>query len=165
MNAYANIKDISDEKISDFIDDFLLTEEGIQAKVHEIISATILIERFDDFVKDSFLRAEIDLELAARMVIGCTYYNNMKEEDKTTKGIANVLIRLLNSQILDVDKLDYIIRDTKMSGYDNVNLDVTRLVRSVTAIEKAMEYFRLTAKKCLAQLTIFSERKNRKICG
>ena len=44
------------------------------------------------------------------------------------------IIRLLNSQTVDVDKLDYITRDTQMSGFENVPIDIERLVRSVTAV-------------------------------
>lgn len=103
---------------------------------HEIMSATILINNADNFLRDK--KDNFDLELAARMVIGCTYdYNRQEEipkEEKIILGIKNCFIRLLNSETVDVDKLDYITRDTQMSGFDNVPIDIERLVRSVTAI-------------------------------
>ncbi len=103
---------------------------------HEIMSATILIRNADKFLRDK--KGNFDLELAARMVIGCTYdYNRQEEistEEKIILGIKNCFIRLLNSETVDVDKLDYITRDTQMSGFDNVPIDIERLVRSVTAI-------------------------------
>lgn len=103
---------------------------------HEIMSATILINNADNFLRDK--KDDFDLELAARMVIGCTYdYNRQEEiskEEKIILGIKNCFIRLLNSETVDVDKLDYITRDTQMSGFDNVPIDIERLVRSVTAI-------------------------------
>lgn len=103
---------------------------------HEIMSATILINNADNFLRDK--KDKFDLELAARMVIGCTYdYNRQEEiskEEKLFLGIKNCFIRLLNSDTVDVDKLDYITRDTRMSGFDNVSIDIERLVRSVTAI-------------------------------
>ncbi|HEX2927434.1 MAG TPA: hypothetical protein VHP38_14450 [Ruminiclostridium sp.] len=43
---------------------------------------------------------------------------------------------MLNSSTVDVDKLDYITRDTQMSGFDNVPIDIERLVKSVTAIKE-----------------------------
>lgn len=103
---------------------------------HEIMSATILINNADNFLRNK--KDKFDLELAARMVIGCTYdYNRQEEiskEEKLFLGIKNCFIRLLNSDTVDVDKLDYITRDTRMSGFDNVSIDIERLVRSVTAI-------------------------------
>ena len=56
------------------------------------------------------------------------------EEINRTKGIKNCLIRLLNSSTVDVDKLDYIARDTQMSGYDNIVLDTERLLGSVCLV-------------------------------
>lgn len=108
---------------------------------HEIMSATILVANANDFLKDKM--PLFDLELAARMVIGCTYdYNrdiDISEEEKLVLGIKNCLIRLLNSQTVDVDKLDYITRDAQMSGFENVPIDIERLVRSVTAVRRGEE--------------------------
>lgn len=110
--------------------------EDCSPSPHEIMSATILINNADNFLRD--MKDKFDLELAARMVIGCTYdYNSQEEilkEEKLFLGIKNCFIRLLNSDTVDVDKLDYITRDTRMSGFDNVSIDIERLVRSVTAI-------------------------------
>lgn len=104
---------------------------------HEIMSATILITKADTFLRDRV--SDFDLELSARMVIGCTYFyskdSEISSEEKLELGIKNCLIRLLNSQTVDVDKLDYITRDTQMSGFDNVPIDIERLVRSVTAVK------------------------------
>lgn len=159
LNAYASIKDISDENICRFIEDFLIEDNGINPKVHEIISATILIEQIDSFLLNTALYNEIDLGLAARMVIGCTHYSHLSKNDKKL-GIENVLIRLLNSTILDVDKLDYIIRDTKMSGYDNINLDVKRLISSVTAVQNEDGIFPAYSKKVLSTIDSLFRAKN-----
>lgn len=109
---------------------------GCSPSPHEIMSATILITNANRFLGEKV--SCFDLELAARMVIGCTYdYNkdeNVSPNEKLILGIKNCLIRLLNSQTVDVDKLDYITRDTQMSGFDNVPIDIERLVRSVTAV-------------------------------
>ena len=103
---------------------------------HEIMSATILLEKSDEFLESN--KDSIDLELAARMVIGCTFdYNNYKletDDEKNICGIKNCFIRLLNSTTVDVDKMDYITRDTRMSGFHNVPIDIERLAKSVTAI-------------------------------
>ena len=111
---------------------------SVKPAPHEIMSATILVKKAKVFLEDNI--NEIDLALAARMVIGCTFnYENDKnttEQDKYIIGIKNCFIRLLNSKTVDVDKLDYIKRDTDMSGFANVVIDIERLAKSVTAINK-----------------------------
>lgn len=123
---------VSEESFQRFDGEF----PGCSPSPHEIMSATILITNANDFLGENI--ANFDLELAARMVIGCTYdYNkdgNISPDEKLILGIKNCLIRLLNSQTVDVDKLDYITRDTQMSGFENVPIDIERLVRSVTAV-------------------------------
>ena len=42
---------------------------------------------------------------------------------------------MLNGSVIDVDKLDYLIRDAYVTGYDSVSLDVDRLLESYTIIE------------------------------
>lgn len=69
-----------------------------------------------------------DSEFIARMILGVKYDNYMPELQ-----MKNCFIELLNGNY-DVDKLDYTIRDTKMSGISNVTLDVERLLGSLTII-------------------------------
>ena len=110
---------------------------------HEIISATLLITQRDRFlVTDlpSVLAGQVDTALAARMVIGCTYdysrYADLAPRDKFLLGLRNCFIQMLNSDAVDVDRLDYLIRDTQMSGFTNTPVDVDYLAGSVTAIVK-----------------------------
>ena len=101
---------------------------------HEIASAVLLIRNRDIFLQGS---ADVDLELAARMVIGYTYKPSdfgADPREQEEKGIRNCLIQLLNSSILDVDRLDYLGRDTVMSGFSNAILDLDTLAASVTAV-------------------------------
>lgn len=105
-------------------------EEGyneIKPSPHEIISATMLVNKASEFLEENY--NYIDIELAARMVIGLPYETLNKEN-----GIKNCLIRLLNSNTVDVDKLDYICRDTKMMGFSNVTIDIDRMTKGVTAV-------------------------------
>lgn len=154
LNAFVAIKGITEHQIDGFVSDYLIEKGGIIPKVHEVISATILLEKFEYFLKGTTIYNKISLDTAARMVLGCTYYYSTTDVfgDDTKHGIENVLIRLLNSNILDVDKLDYIIRDTKMSGYDNVSLDIKRLLRSVTAIKNDDGIYPAYNKKVLSTI-------------
>ena len=104
---------------------------------HEIISAILLIRNRADFLQGKGA-SDVDLELAARMVIGYTYGSgdvNAAAGDAGKKGLRNCLIQLLNSSIMDVDRLDYLGRDTMMSGFTNAPLDLETLAASVTAVE------------------------------
>ena len=127
----------TEEEYRSFDDDFV----DCSPSAHEIMSATMLITNADKFLGERV--SNIDLELAARMVIGCTYdYNragHISAEEKLLLGIKNCLIRLINSQTVDVDKLDYITRDTQMSGFNNVSIDIERLEKSVTAVRVGEE--------------------------
>ena len=109
---------------------------------HEIMSALLLIRDRDKFLTGKkWDDVTVDLELAARMVIGYQYSGkdpNAPADPKARRalGIRNCLIQLLNSKVMDVDRLDYLGRDTRMSGYVNAPLDLDKLAQSVTAVEE-----------------------------
>lgn len=101
---------------------------------HEVLSATMLIKERKQFWDDD--ENEINYELACRAVIGVEYrtFNGENKDVDYERRIRNCLIRLLNSPCLDVDKLDYICRDTKMTGFSNVQLDIERITTAITAV-------------------------------
>lgn len=87
-----------------------------------------------------------DIEFMIRMIIGCKYnfekasqyeaYRIYYEELsgwQTELQLRNCIINMLNSK-LDVDNLDYVIRDSKYSGYANQNVDIERLLSSLTVV-------------------------------
>lgn len=88
---------------------------------HEIMSALIALEHLPNFGIEEF-----DKELFVRCIIGLPY---IKELDKQA-SYKNCLIGMLNSETIDVDRLDYLIRDSYMSGYDSVKIDYERLLSS-----------------------------------
>ena len=127
------------------------------AAAHEKMSAFIVIEQFqeqigqilDELGKDGYPqidqqsnseysrpplhvdRSELDddVRFIARMIMGVKYESFHPESQ-----IRNCFVDLLNGQNFDVDKLDYIIRDTRMSGISNITLDAERLINSLTII-------------------------------
>jgi len=119
----------SSEAVQQFRSDY----EYAEAKPHELVSALILVQNAPYFL-DTETLDKIDLELAARMVLGVTYTLDSVEGSTDIFGIYNCVIRLLNSNTIDVDKLDYLSRDTYMSGFDSVSIDLVRLASSVTAV-------------------------------
>lgn len=121
-----------------FRNDFLQKDEVVYRGVgapHEKMSAYCVIKEYKDAIKnicEKILGEEIgddDLVFIVRMIIGCPY----KESD-TVKSVKNCIISMLNSSSIDVDGLDYIVRDAYMSGIDNFNIDYQRLLSSFTVI-------------------------------
>lgn len=130
-----------------------------RCKPHEAVSALIVKEKFKDNIRhilcelgkkaypapivQSFSEhakpfprlddsaIDDDINFIARMIVGFPY-----EEFEPDRQIRNCFIQLLNGKNFDVDKLDYIIRDTRMSGIDNISIDVKRLLRSLTIVPK-----------------------------
>lgn len=105
---------------------------------HEIASAAVMVAQRNALTTHKDL-ANVDMALAARMVIGFPYSPSdlaafAGQETPESLGIRNCLIQLLNNSLLDVDRLDYLGRDTQMSGYFNAPLDLECLAGSVTAV-------------------------------
>ncbi len=135
--------------------------DKIEAASHEKIGALLVIDKmqesieavFDDLIQQKYpsvseeniLYAEHysynpvidkselkrDICFIARMIMGLKYTGYEPE-----KQIRNCFIELLNGGNFDVDKLDYVIRDTQMSGISNINVDIERLLSSVCIVTK-----------------------------
>jgi len=101
---------------------------------HEKASAILVSVKF----KDSIEEHGADLELVARMIIGCKYC-----APNFTQQFENCLIELLHSKTIDVDKLDYITRDTWTSGVNNVSIDIDRLLSAITIQKDESDKLRL----------------------
>lgn len=101
-----------------------LPGESESAAPHEIMSAIIGIKEFDDIIGDSENK-----ELFARCITGYRYAKKSAEND-----IKNCFIDMLNSKVIDVDRLDYLIRDAYTSGFATTNIDYMRLLKAITII-------------------------------
>jgi HD superfamily phosphohydrolase len=96
-----------------------------KAAPHEVMSVIVSIRTFYEYFKDK------DKEFFARCILGYEYTDHEKPENE----LKNCLISVLNSSLIDVDKLDYIIRDSFVSGYQNVSIDYIRLLQGFVIIE------------------------------
>lgn len=122
------------KEFESFTEDFVQTIEGSSDYVsgrkapapHEIMSVIVAIDTYKEYLKDE----NVDIDLFGRMILGICY----KSSSNFKTGVKNALIQMLNSSIIDVDRLDYIIRDTQMSGFDSTSIDIERLLESVTLI-------------------------------
>lgn len=96
---------------SQFKTDVKSREMGFEpAKPHEIMSAIVALRQFPELFRDDKERS-----FFARCITGYCYSKLNKNQD-----IWNCLIQLLNADVIDVDKLDYLIRDAYITGFDTV---------------------------------------------
>lgn len=69
-----------------------------------------------------------------------TKKRNVYNEKKTEIELLNCVISLLNSSIIGVDRLDYIIRDAATIGFKNAQVDYMRLLNGmrIVSVEKTL---------------------------
>ena len=104
-----------------FAEDF--RDASTTPAAHEIASALIVLRRFGNAIE----RYGGNPTLVARMIIGCKFRNPKDHQQE----VENCLIDLLNGSTIDVDKLDYIVRDTWASGVKNASVDIERLISAL----------------------------------
>ena len=93
---------------------------------HEFVSSIIAIECFKDSLKTLAENRNTKMLYCflVRCILGCLYTNKEKYTYR------NCYIKLLNSTI-DVDKMDYITRDSKVSGFENIQVDYKRIIDAI----------------------------------
>lgn len=91
---------------------------------HEAMSALVLLREYKNQLKDY----NVHPTLAARMITGVLH----SHPDTDMMKVENILIELINGEVIDVDKLDYIVRDTWASGVKNAAIDIGRLLDATT---------------------------------
>lgn len=145
-------------------DDFSNDFNALGAKKpapHECMSCIVGLRTYNDHFENAEQR-----ELFARCIIGmpimfnekepASYDSKMSEDERKVikkererynskkKGIEllNCVISLLNSSIIDVDRLDYIIRDSVTIGFKNAQVDYVRLLDGLRIVEyeKPLDY-------------------------
>ena len=114
---------VDENTYADFKKDFAHSSPA----AHEIMSAFISLDQFSCNIMSlcEIRNIVVDFDFIVRAITG-TIYENIE------KALENCFIKLLNSSAIDVDKLDYITRDSQLSGYDNVKVDTERLISSIT---------------------------------
>lgn len=104
--------------------DVNIKPKGKGAK-HEWTSCAIALDYFEESLKQN----KVNLELFCRMICGLTF----EDEDE----VLNPLIQIINSQT-DADKLDYILRDSLMTGAVITSLDKDRIISSFTVVDNRL---------------------------
>lgn len=102
-------------------------EGKIVGKEHELMSCYCLIKKFKKVLYE--INKNLYLELICRVIIGNSY------EDIEKYWAENILIEIINSKTIDVDKIDYLMRDNLMTGDIAPKIDVERLLTSISVGE------------------------------
>ena len=98
------------------------------AAPHEIMSAIIGVTAFGKyFPKNGESDNTAVKEFFVRCITGYTF-----SEISELNCLKNMLISLLNGKVIDVDKLDYLIRDSYMTGFASVQIDYERLLSFIS---------------------------------
>lgn len=113
---------------------------GLGSK-HEQLSCLVLLSKFEDLlletdvtsqINDSRMeKIQIDFELIIRCILGIRYTQKNGKYDVPTASKYNVIIHLINDGIFDMDKLDYIMRDTVFTGINVGHVDTKRLFKNI----------------------------------
>ena len=143
--------------LADTVNDKLFSDEfdelGVKKPApHECMSCIVGIKTFPEYFESAEERS-----LFARCIIGMpfkfsekmpTYEVSLPEDERNkrikqiqeTKSrkakieLLNCIISLLNSSIIDVDRLDYIIRDAATIGFKNAQVDYMRLLNGMRIV-------------------------------
>lgn len=99
-------------------------------KPHEAMSAVIGYR----LIKNLKIPFSFNDDLFVRAITGVTYDKNRKDA-----LILNIIIEMLNGSVIDVDKLDYLVRDSYVTGYSSMSIDIDRLLAGYTIATYIME--------------------------
>ena len=105
---------------------------------HEAMSALIGLEMCGS---NGFI---VNQELFVRSIIGLEYTDNAQS---FITAVKNAIITILNGKLIDVDKLDYISRDSFVTGYSSLTIDVDRLLSGYTICKDGNGEFKIAFKR------------------
>ncbi|MGI6649728.1 MAG: HD domain-containing protein [Bacillota bacterium] len=99
---------------------------------HELMSCYVILSKFYPILNRQFAdrNIKLDIELICRAIVGKTY------DDIDKRWAENIIIQLLNSSTIDMDKLDYLMRDAYMTGISVPSIDSVRLLKNIQINEK-----------------------------
>ena len=105
----------------------------LMGKEHELLSCYCILRKFYKILKEE-IDKNIDVAFICRCIIGNTYPDS-ENWDK------NICVRIISSDSIDVDKLDYLTRDNHMTGEIAPKMDIKRLLACLTITEnKELKY-------------------------
>lgn len=126
---YQDLKEYSD--LINIEEVFLDNNKKIVGKEHELLSCYCILRKFYKIIKN--IDKNIDISFICRCIVGNIY----TEEENWHR---NICIKILNSDSIDVDKLDYLMRDNHMTGEIAPKMDIKRLLACLTISDKKLKY-------------------------
>ena len=108
-----------------------IERKNYKAAPHELMSVIVALREYGFLFQN-----DEEKSFFARCIIGYPYAK--REEIKNS--FLNCIISLLNSTVIDVDKLDYLIRDAYITGFDTVSIDYVRLLQSISLRKEEQKY-------------------------
>ncbi len=115
---------------------YLLFSDFFQGQIKKVLLDLSNEEYYKGIFEHDGESIEDYLCFMARMIIGLRY--DMEKNNDDSYALRNCFIELLNGSNFDVDNLDYIVRDTQMSGIQNVTVDIDRLFNSLCIVTKTI---------------------------
>lgn len=134
-----------------FQDDYCRLIKSNRPKPHEVLSCISLLK--DNEIYEFLCDEKYGFDLIIRCILGCKYevdYSCTTKDSKDIeikKTIKNCVIEILNSETIDIDKLDYLLRDSYVSGYESSNIDYRRILSSIILFFNEKSYYRLVYNK------------------
>ena len=120
-------------KLAEFLDVVAIKQKP--AAQHEIMSALTAVREFGGLIGSMEQQ-----RFLARAITGYTYSCNPGNEGHEVEGVPvdflDCLISLLNGQVVDVDRMDYLIRDAYLTGFNTIVIDYKRLLSSIRISDK-----------------------------
>lgn len=126
-------------------DEVFISPAAENAAPHEIMSCIVALEAFGH--NNEYFKSAEEKAFFARCITGLKYIDaadlpddvflkmTTEQHDKVkVKMLLNCFIHLLHSSVIDVDRLDYIIRDSVTIGYQNVSIDYRRFLSGITLV-------------------------------
>ena len=121
---------------------------------HECMSCVVGLRTYSDFFenpeqRDLFARCIIGMDIRLNEIEPGGFKSDMTQDEKKVLTqrreayrkrkkeveLLNCVINLLNSSTIDVDRLDYIIRDSATIGFKNAQVDYKRLLEGMRIVE------------------------------
>ncbi|MBO4354409.1 MAG: HD domain-containing protein [Clostridia bacterium] len=117
------------QKVVDFF------KSGIPAP-HEVLSSIIVVKELRDNIKEAIYecceKCAPDYEFIIRCIMGVPYTISQNDDKWFNDSLKNAFISLLHGTVFDVDRLDYLKRDSLASGMDSSSIDVERLINAIS---------------------------------
>ncbi len=108
-----------------------IKSKNYKAAPHELMSVIVTLRDYNFLFKNYEEKS-----FFARCITGYLYVKN----NSLKFSFFNCVISLLNSAVIDVDKLDYLIRDAYITGFDTVSIDYMRLLQSIQLKKEKQRY-------------------------